>query len=221
MGVLLTKRDLEIFDALTRRVRVLSLSQIARTWWPEAGSERVAGNRLRTLAGEKLLHIERALAHPEIDLGEPVATWSQGQADPDFGAISYKLQARWCAHPVLTPCISASKTAAVRFGGYGGRPPRSVERTHDVHMAQVFLRYRNRHPQFVADWVFEEQVKAERKASARQSDRSDATGEKLPDAFIRSSSGTRVIEFGGAYGKDKLIAFHRYCKEYSFPYEIW
>jgi hypothetical protein len=85
-------------------------------------------------------------------------------------------------------------------------------------MAQVFLHYRRHDPAVLRDWVFEEQVKAERKAN---NTRSAHHGEKLPDAFIRSHSGTRVVEFGGAYGKDKLISFHRYCKEYSFPYEIW
>lgn len=218
MGILFTERDLEIFDALTKRVRVLSLAQIARTWWPTAkDATRVAENRLRVLAGENLLQIERAPAHPEIRLDAPVITWSFALGDPNFGAVSYQLQSRWRDHPVLTPCVSASKKAADRFGGYGGRPPRSVERTHDIHMAQVFLHYRLSNPDVLTDWVFEEQVKAERK---RVGDRSES-GEKLPDAFLRSNSGTRVVEFGGAYGKDKLITFHRYCKEHSFPYEIW
>ena len=95
-------------------------------------------------------------------------------------------------------------------------------------MAQVFLHYRAHYPNLARDWVFEEQVKAERKRTAR-SERlrrslpsyvSNAN-EKLPDAFLRSQSGNKVIEFGGAYDKDKLTAFHGYCKEYSFPYEIW
>ncbi len=218
MALVLTKRDLEIFDTLTKRVRVLSLAQVARTWWADAKEPtRVAENRLRILVGENLLQIERAPAHPEIQIEAPVAIWALGQPEPEFGAISYQLQTRWHQHPVLTPCVSASRAAADRFGGYGGRPPRSVERTHDIHMAQVFLRFRGRHPESVPDWVFEEQVKTERKLAGRRS----TPGEKLPDAFLRSKSGTRVIEFGGAYGKDKLIAFHGYCKEHSFPYEIW
>jgi hypothetical protein len=219
MGILLTQRDLEIFDTLTRRVRVLSLPQVARTWWPNAREpKRVSENRLRALADENLVRIERAVAHPELDLAGPIESWSMGEADPDFGSLSYKLQSRWSADPVRTSFISASKSAAQRFGGYGGRPPRCVERTHDIHMAQVFLHYRQHHPALVCDWVFEEQVKAERKKSgARSKDRS----QKLPDAFIRTKSSTKAIEFGGAYGKDKLIAFHRYCKENSFPYEIW
>jgi hypothetical protein len=218
MAVVLTRRDVEILDALTKRVRVLSIPQIARTWWKDAAdSERVASNRLRTLQAEKLVHIERLPAHPELLLEGPAATWWPGDAAPDFSALSYRLQSRWKRHPVLTACVSASKLAANRFGGYGGRPPRAVERTHDVHMAQVYLLYRTRNPELVRHWVFEEQVKAER----RREKRAPIWGEKLPDAFIRSEAGIRVVEFGGAYNKDKLTAFHGYCKDHLFSYEIW
>jgi len=84
-------------------------------------------------------------------------------------------------------------------------------------MAQVYLFYRLRRPELLPLWVFEEQVKSERRRAGGRS----AHGEKLPDVILRSGSGTRVIEFGGAYGKDKLIAFHGYCKERLLAYEIW
>jgi hypothetical protein len=180
------------------------------------------------LLAEQLLRIEHAPAHPELQLQAPIVSWDLGGPSPDFAAISYRLQSRWRNHPVLTTCISASSVAVDRFGGYGGRPPRAVERTHDIHMAQLFLHYRDRHPDLVKDWVFEEQVKAERKRAARSNRLGRSlpfyesnANEKLPDAFLRSQSGTKVIEFGGAYDKDKLTAFHGYCKEYSFSYEIW
>src|SRR5713226_9334633 len=218
VGCLLTKRDLEILDALTRRVRILSLPQIARTWWPgSANGPRVAENRLRILVAEGLLHIERAPAHPEIQLDGPVASWELEKLAPDFGAVSYRLKARWREHPILTTCVSASKTAADRIGGYGGRPARAVERTHDLHMAQVYLFYRIHYPDLIPHWVFEEQIKAERRRARREPN----PGEKLPDVIIKSGTATKVIEFGGAYSKEKLVAFHEYCKEHALPYEIW
>jgi hypothetical protein len=216
--VQLTRRDREILDALTKRIRVFSLHQIARTWWADCSDpERVADNRLRQLAADDLLEIRRAPAHPELPLEEPVVTWALGEGTPDFGSVSYKLQARWSAHPILTPCVSATKKATRLFGGHGGRGPRDVERTHDIHMARVFLLYRIRRPEVLPGWVFEEQIKAERKLERRRAE----YGEKLPDVVLREGSSSRVVEFGGAYNKDKLTAFHGYCKEYSFPYEIW
>jgi hypothetical protein len=218
VGALLTKRDLEILEALTHKVRVLSLDQIARTWWEKsAAARRVAGGRLRILAEDGLLHVEHAPAHPELALERPVAVWQPTGAPPDFGAISYRLKSRWKNHPVRTTCVSASKTAANRFGGHGGRLPREIERTHDIHMAQVYLLYRLREPELLPDWVFEERIKSERRRGSRRS----TPGEKLPDAILRSSSGTKVVEFGGAYEKEKLMAFHSYCKDHSFSYEIW
>jgi hypothetical protein len=90
-------------------------------------------------------------------------------------------------------------------------------------MGRVFLLFRERHPDLVRNWVFEEQVKAERKRASTPGvlRYGGDTNQKLPDAFLRSISGTKVIEFGGAYGKDKLASFHAYCKEHSFSYEIW
>ncbi len=46
-------------------------------------------------------------------------------------------------------------------------------------------------------------------------------GEKLPDAVIRGPDGSveRVVEFGGSYGKQKLIAFHNVMS--TKPYELW
>jgi uncharacterized protein YqiB (DUF1249 family) len=220
MALLLTTRDEEIFDALTRRVRVFSLAQIARTWWSSAKHPtRAAEQRLRLLARDGLIESALELAHPELELEKFVASWAPGEEMPNFGSVSFKLQSRWREHPVRTRCVSATDLAARRFGGYGGRPPRAVERTHDIHFARVFLLYRERHPDLIRAWIFEEQVKAERRQTL-QAVRSRST-EKLPDAFLRLSSGARVVEFGGAYDKAKLQAFHHYCEEKSYPYEIW
>lgn len=57
----LTKRDVEILEALTERVRVFSLPQIARTWWPDSkNGVEYAGDRLKILSGENLIELNRA-----------------------------------------------------------------------------------------------------------------------------------------------------------------
>lgn len=160
-----------------------------------------------------MVQLHRAPAHPEIELTAPVIDWAPGDADPDFGPYSYKLQARWNQHPVMTVCVSATKTAMNRFGGHGGRPPREIERTHDIHMAAVYLLYRSRSPELLSEWIFEERIKQERKREKF---------ERLPDVILRSSSGAeRVVEFGGVYSKAKLMLFHGYCNEKKLPYEVW
>ena len=210
----LTSRDAEILQALTEHVRVFSLPQIARTWWATSknGIEN-AGDRLKILAAADLVEVHRAPAHPEIELREPVIDWTPGDPEPDFGPCSYKLQTRWKQHPVMTACVSATRTAMNRFGGHGGRPPRQIERTHGIHLAAVYLLYRNRSPEVVSGWVFEERLKQERRREKF---------ERLPDVVLRPDGGReRVIEFGGAYAKRKLAGFHAFCARKFWPYEIW
>lgn len=218
MALQLTDRDLEILQVLTRRVRVLSIQQVARTWWPGA-SETAAENRLKLLAKDEFILLERGPAHPELELSGPVAEWNIGDIDPDVGAIAYRLQSRWKEHPKLTLCASASAKSSQQFGGHGGRMPRTVERTHDIHMAAVFLHYRRCHPELVFGWTFEEKTRKER---IRETGRNrPEPGEKLPDVIIQTTTGRKVVEFGGAYGKDKVTSFHNYCKAKGLPYEIW
>lgn len=213
----LTTRDRAILEALTQRVRVLTLRQIARTWWADSG-ERAAESRLRRLEAQNLLSLRRELAHPEIEISEPTVAWEPGKQDPDAGALSYRLQSRWTMLPSSTLCVSATRLSASNFGGHGGRPSRAVERTHDIHMAAVYLVYRSRSPEVLQWWIFEERIKAERKLVTG---RAKTFGEKLPDAILRTPLGPKAIEFGGAYGKDKVLSFHRYCKDQALPYEIW
>ena len=130
---------------------------------------------------------------------------------PDFGAVSYRLQKRWNRHPVMTTLVAASRKCANILSGHGGRLSREVERTHDIHLSRVYLLYRERNPSLLPFWIFEERLRQERGRS----------NEMLPDVLIRTEAFTRAVEFGGAYSKSKLQAFHAYCAERNFSYEIW
>jgi hypothetical protein len=94
------------------------------------------------------------------------------------------------------------------FGGHGGRFPRESEETHDLHLATVYLRFRSVSPELTISWVHEEEIKRDRRQRRG----------KLPDAMVGKA---RVVEFGGAYKKDKLMAFHKFCETRGFNYEVW
>lgn len=130
---------------------------------------------------------------------------------PDLGAVSYRLQRRWDKHPVITTLVAASHACANFFAGHGGRLSREVERTHDLHLARVYLLYRAQNPSVMPFWIFEERLRKEHRLK----------NEMLPDVLIRGGGMTRVVEFGGAYSREKLKAFHQYCAERNLPYEIW
>jgi hypothetical protein len=110
----------------------------------------------------------------------------------------------------MTTCVSASRKAANVFGGHGGRLPREIERSHDIHLARVYLVYCRQTPELIANWIFEERLRSETRR-----------GDRLPDAVIRTGSTQKAIEFGGAYPKDKLRSFHRYFVDRNIPYEVW
>jgi hypothetical protein len=158
-----------------------------------------------------LIRIDRAPAHPELPLTIPAQVWRPGDRAPDFGALSYALQSRWSQHPVMTTFASATAYSSNLFDGYGGRPSRQVERTHDIHLAAVFLLYFRKYNGDLAGWSFEEKLRSQQRRKR----------ERLPDVIFERHGLRRVVEFGGAYPKAKLQAFHSYCSAQNLPYEVW
>jgi hypothetical protein len=191
----------DILSALATKVRVLSFGQIARTW-------PISVPSLQKLEHAGLLFSFISVAHPEIPLRVPVVRWTSGDELPDFSKASYALRSRWRLPAVPTKCFIASRAAGRMFGGHGGRYPRESEETHDIHLSAVYLRFRRTQPDIALTWVHEAQIKSERKQRRG----------KLPDAIVEKN---RVIEFGGAYKKQKLAAFHKFCEAKGFEYEVW
>lgn len=211
IGCQLTERDTEILAALATRIRVLTVDQIARTWWQDSrDSTDNARKRLRVLSAGGWLSIHRLPAHPELRLSEPAFTWELQEPPPDSGALAYRLQRRWAEHLTLTSFATATAKCARRFDGRA-RPPRQVERTHDIHVAAIYLLYRARDPHVLTGWISEDVLRAEHRRDS----------ERIPDAILRLGHRKRAIEFGGAYPKAKIEAFHRYCEEAELSYEIW
>lgn len=209
----LTARDREILQVLTRRVKLLTIPQIARTWWSGAHAQQSAKRRLQDLEGRGLVESFTLLAHPELPLLHPVYSWTPGQVPPNFGALSYQLISRWTEPHAVVQAVIATRKAGITFGGYGGKRPKRVEENHDVHMAAVFLRIRTTSPELAACWYSEETIRRSRP---------NAPGEKLPDAIVRPDGGTeKVIDFGGEYNSEKLEAFHHWAEEKDLPYEFW
>lgn len=198
----------EIVEALARRVRCLSVGQIVRTW--DVGGD--VNTLLHILENDGLIERQRMLARSVSVLEAPIVSWRPGMATPSFGSIAYRLKTRWSpAEP--TEVVVATKRAASRLGGsLGGRWPRAAEVSHDVNLAEVFLRFREERPAEAAAWVPEAQLYAEGMGRVR--------GARLPDAVIRTGGALELaVEFGGAYSKQKLVAFH--AEMSAVPYEIW
>lgn len=205
----LTDRDTELLRALTQRVRVFTLAQVARTWWPESqDGQGLARRRLRALEDGGLVTLTSLIAHPEIDLAGPLSSWQPGLPEPDFGPVARELARRWTEPERQTLCVVASEEAASVVGGSGGRTPRDSEATHDIHLAAVYLRMAEKLPTRASSW------RAEASLAKGQ-------GVKVPDAMVRDGKYDTAIEFGGSYSAEKLASFHRYCHRKGLGYELW
>lgn len=207
----LTARDCDILETLTLRVRVLSVAQIGRVWWPDSTSPtQLACRRLMQLQQAGYIESFHLMAHPELTLIAPLATWKPRNPTPDFGSLSWRLRSRWTRPLINTRCAIATRSAGQFFGGYGGRKPRRAETSHDLHLSAVYLQIRAVEPNRAATWISE----ADRKKDS-------GFGEKLPDGIVIDGQQKTAIEFGGAYDKPKLEAFHSFCEQQSLAYEIW
>lgn len=207
-----TLRDLQILEALTVKVRMLTIEQIAETWWPP-GRYQVTNARRRMvrLVRAKLVLRYRINIHPRIPLNAPVAEWKPGDDSPEFAAVSTMLKNRWTLPAEPTSVFLASKRSANLFGTYAGPLKDPVQATHDVHLSDIYLWYQQHKPWFCDSWIGEDALK---KAG---------TGVKDPDAFLVRPDGevSRVIDFGGKYSADRVKEFHGHCAARSLPYELW
>ena len=205
-----TPRDREIVATLALRVRVLSLAQIARTWWePEVAGGSVR-ERLRHLVRAGWLSTLRPNLHPELPLCAPLVAWCVGDPEPRFGAVAHQLKARWTEASAPTPVFVATKKAAHHFGGtHGIRRP--LQLNHDYHVAALYVQLLREKPLSAALWISEETLAPERRH------------EKLPDAVLRAPDGTisLVLEFGGSYDAEHVRRVHVDCVRRALPYELW
>lgn len=206
----LQARDEAILEILTCRVRVLSVRQVARTWWSRSKEpERNATERLRQLERSGLVELLSLRAHPEIRLRHPLVTWQPGLPAPDFRTQARTLTNRFAKPDVETLCIIATTEAGLARAGSGGRPPRDSEVTHDIHLSAVYLQMYEELPTRARTWTAEANLPKGRFV-------------KVPDATVRDGIFSTAIEFGGAsYDRHRLSEFHEHCAANELGYELW
>jgi hypothetical protein len=209
----ITDRDGAILHVLCHQLRVLSLPQIARTWWSsDGGPDRDASRRCARLAAAGLLTMREFLVQPELTLSAPLASWRCHQPPPPFAAVAHAASRRFSGPVESVLLIAATERAARSLGGHGGRLPRTSEATHDLHLATVYLWMRRRLPTRTESWRSEAWLADRRPRSASG---------KVPDAMVRDGHSRTAIEMVGQYSTEKLRAFHDYCAEQRLGYELW
>ena len=192
---------------------MLSLPQIARTWFAATAQPlRAARKAVALLQRVGLVAVETFVVHPELALPAPLVTWEPGLDAPNLGALAYRLESRWPLAPLPTAMVIATRQAAARFAGYGGRHSRRSEASHDQSLAGLYLKMRAQSPDRARAWLPESALHAQ------------GWGRKqpLPDALLRFPDAQElVIEFAGSYPRHRLERLHAFCFGRDLPYEIW
>jgi len=211
MNLSMTSRDMDLLDALTLRVRLLTLRQVTELWWPTGENQRCARRRLESLAAADLIEIHRVNAHPLLPVTNPLFAWKPGEVEPDFEQMAGKCRNRWNRPAMpMTVCV-AGRLAANLMGSTARGVPHRDHRNHDLRLASVYAAYRQQRPRLAAFWIGEHGLP---KAGYRIKD---------PDAFLRQPDGKllRVIESAGRYNARQIQNFHDHCEANELPYELW
>ena len=212
-----TEKDREILDTLCIRVRILSVEQIARTWFGEARNPgSAARRRLKELEGIRFVEKREVLAHPLLDLKKPIFDWEPGEyvlgSGPNFAALAAELRNRWSDRkPELRTVWKPTETAKNSFGGAAEMSPLGQE-THDLQLSELYLRTRGLEPERASQWRGEDCYASERR------------GRKRPDAELIDPATRQtwcVIEMGGRYEALHLEHLYQDCVERQTRFELW
>ena len=195
-----------ILEALTTKVLVLSESQIKRGFFSSTQA-KLARGCLDSLAVAGLIEKHIVEAHPMLPLKRKVFSWKPGEAHPttpELVGIEEKLRRRWQQPPEPAEVFLATRRAANLFGSDARRPPTSEQATHDLHLSEIYIRYRKTKPKLAQTWCGEFALPKLGKEVRFMKD---------PDAFILDDAGKAkyVIEFAGKYDRKHLFEIHAHC----------
>ena len=206
----LNHRDEELLSTLTLKVRLLTVAQIARTWWDGTKGNSAAAHRVQELAAAGWLRRDAVTASPELHFEDCLLFWEPHNPDPNFGDLARRALKRLPNRSEQAVVVRATEKAARLFGGDAGvlKPP-SIN--HDVQLAGLYLHFVRHRPADAEAWISEATLAVDRK------------GQILPDAALTDDAGavTRAIEFVGRYPPERLRRLHEDCADRGLPYELW
>ena len=205
--------DLLLGD-LTWRVFAYTAEQVQRVLDARLSRPPSAGNLIRRLAREGLVE-SQTTALTFVEPSEPLWTWNPGRAAPDGAALQWRLDRRWRdARPRRVTLCWATAEAARLFAGLAPFDAHTTQVEHDLGTAGVLVALHETRPGWADRWVGEAVLRRDYGRKAWLKNRPDA-------AVLESQEVLRFVEFGGQYKADRLRRFHKHCRRFQLPYELW
>lgn len=207
----MNRHEEQIVRILADSVRVMTVAQVARTWWTDTrwGRDRASAAMTR-LAAKGWLHVQHALSRPIQSFVSPLIDWRPGTRRPDFAAAARLLHQRAIVDARTVKVVFAA-TRAVRFFSSGpALPVKLTQMTHDLNVSELYLHYRR---SGLADQCWTSEARLGR----------DWPLKERPDAVLRDEAGTivRAVEYGGDYTASRLAELHAGLSSINLSYEIW
>jgi len=203
MNTLWTERDLAIVETLTTRIRMMTLEQLVRVWWPKANNNGASKRRLRKLteAGMIEQRIVNVSCHQTPD--EPRFHWLPGGVPPNADDIV----GRRADSPasVSMHVVNATKLAANLFGSTVYDLPELHRRRHETALAFVYTHFAATRPRDAERWNL-------------TSDADVSADAWLVDSEQRPQLAIKLVS---AMTPEHIVKAHERFASTSIPYELW
>jgi hypothetical protein len=154
----------------------------------------------------------RSLSRPMPEIVAPVACWRRDNAPADFG----KLHGEFSPAGKMDHANVLSWWPPQHHEIRTGKPARKIKQyfqlTHDLGVAETFLRFRETRPEEATLWKGEGIISPLRRKK------------KVPDAIIAGDAiwpPRLVVEFAGVYARERIEVFHWFCEKEQLAYELW
>lgn len=207
----MTDREQEIVRTLADLVRVMTLDQIARTWWTDTrwGRSRATAS-MKLLVSEGWAHMQPVLSRDIHSPTVPLVDWKPGDLRPDFREAARILHRRAMTDALPVRVVVASRRAVMLFGSGPVPPIKLTQMTHDLNVSEVYLHHRQLgFP--TGRWLSEDRLPGDWPLRER------------PDALLRDEHGAivRAVEYGGDYPARRLTQLHDGLQSIGLAYDLW
>jgi hypothetical protein len=211
----MNERSIFVGEALSSKIAIVSEEQLAAHWEiSSSGGRRHLTSWLGSLIRGDLLRCFRVLSKPIPPLNEPLAIFGPNEPARDSAALSWASTKRWAVEPRVTTVYVRGPRCVQLFGG-NARPDicNLAAVSHDLALAELFLRFVRECPDRACDWTAD----WERKAVL-------GYGEKLPDVQFHTSDGRPylALEMAGTYPPRRWAALQLLAAEQlKLVLEVW